>query len=148
MVAGGAIHRGNFNDEFGIDVDCYVLDDPKKTAVISQRGMGLVLGLAPSGGAFTRFVSSKGMSGAVGAQLAAKIAKPIKFQWSVGGGQKGLRTVVSGYDVTLLIDVCRAVIQAEEAGEEGHGRALDQTSKGSIYRKFLCTIYNLRPRWV
>jgi len=112
-----ATHKGNFKDEFGIDVDCYVLDDPKKTAVISQRGMGLILGLAPSGGAFTRFAFSKGMAGAVGAHLAAKMKKPLKFQWSVGGGQKGLRTAVSGYDVTLLIDVCRAVIKAEEADE-------------------------------
>ena len=30
-----ATHRGNFKDEFGIDVECYVLDDEHKTAVIS-----------------------------------------------------------------------------------------------------------------
>ncbi len=35
-----AIHRGNFRDHFGIDIDCYVLNDPTKTPVISQRGMG------------------------------------------------------------------------------------------------------------
>ncbi|MDD4882190.1 MAG: hypothetical protein PHX10_11490 [Gallionellaceae bacterium] len=34
-----ATHRGNFKEEFGIDVDCYVLNDANKTAVISQRGM-------------------------------------------------------------------------------------------------------------
>src|SRR3954468_226167 len=28
-----ATHRGNFREDFGIDVDCYVLDDDQKTAV-------------------------------------------------------------------------------------------------------------------
>ena len=31
-----ATHRGNFKEDFGIDVDCFVLDDEQKTAVISQ----------------------------------------------------------------------------------------------------------------
>jgi hypothetical protein len=38
---GKATHRENFKEQFGIDVDCYVLDDPSKTAVISQRGMAV-----------------------------------------------------------------------------------------------------------
>ena len=40
-----ATHKGNFKDDFGIDVDCYVLNDEQKTAVISQRGMGEAIGL-------------------------------------------------------------------------------------------------------
>src|ERR1700730_8749035 len=38
-----ATHKGNFKDEFGIDVECYVLNDAQKTAVISQIGMGRAL---------------------------------------------------------------------------------------------------------
>src|SRR5579863_5888491 len=45
-----ATHKGSFKAEFGIDVDCYVLDDDAKTAVINQRGMGAALGLGESGG--------------------------------------------------------------------------------------------------
>ena len=64
-----ATHKGNFKDELGIDVDCYVLDDAQKTAVISQSGMARVLGLAPRGNAFPRFLSSQGMADVVGAEL-------------------------------------------------------------------------------
>src|SRR5688500_15749330 len=42
-----ATHRGNFKEEFGIDVECYVLDDEQKTAVISKRGMSAAIGLSP-----------------------------------------------------------------------------------------------------
>src|SRR5664279_3291299 len=52
-----ATHRGSFKDDFGIDVDCYVLDDEQKTAVISQRGMGAAIGLGDSSGAaLPRFI--------------------------------------------------------------------------------------------
>ncbi|WP_448124160.1 hypothetical protein [Pseudomonas veronii] len=36
-----ATHKGSFEADFGLDVECYVLGDEKKTAVISQRGMAL-----------------------------------------------------------------------------------------------------------
>jgi hypothetical protein len=35
-----AIRKVSFKKRFGIDVDCYVLDEEQQTAVISQRGMG------------------------------------------------------------------------------------------------------------
>lgn len=108
-----ATHKGNFQEDFGIDVECYVLDDEKKTAVISQIGMGVALGLSPRGNAFPRFLESRGMKEHLGAQLTEKISNPIKFQW-VGTGAQGPVTV-HGYDVTLLIDVCKAIIKAEEA---------------------------------
>ena len=44
-----ATHKGTFKEDFGIDVDCYVLDDDQKTAVISQVGMGKALGLSHRG---------------------------------------------------------------------------------------------------
>ncbi len=107
-----ATHRGNFKDEFGIDVDCYVLDDLNKTAVISQRGMGVALGMHARGDAFPRFMSSSIMADAAGPELRAKLTQPVKFQWGTGGPE-GPPSVVHGYDVTLLIDVCRAILAAE-----------------------------------
>jgi P63C domain len=103
-----ATHKGSFKEEFGADVECYVLNDPQKTAVISQSGMGRALGLSPRGNAFPRFLSSKGMAGTLGAELAQKIEQPLKFQWGTGGAQP-----VNGFDVTLLIDVCKAIVAAE-----------------------------------
>lgn len=111
-----ATHKGNFKEEFGIDVDCYVLNDEAKTAVISQRGMGAAIGLSLRGNAFPRFVAGKSMAKYLGAELQQKAAKPFKFQWGFGGaGQPP--SEVNGYDVTLLIDVCKAVLSADSAGD-------------------------------
>lgn len=106
-----AIGKGNFKEHFGIDVDCYVLDDANKTAVISQSGMGKALGLSVRGNAFPRFLSSKAMANALGAQLRENLTQPLKFQWSSPGAQ--LPAVVHGFDATLLIDLCRAIVLVE-----------------------------------
>ncbi len=105
-----ATHKGNFKAEFGIDVDCYVLDDEQKTAVISQRGMGEALGLGSSS-RFPRFVGGKAISAYVGPELRRKLEKPVIFQAKVGGPET--LTQVHGYDVTILIDLCKIVVQAE-----------------------------------
>jgi hypothetical protein len=107
-----ATHKGNFKDEFGIDVDCYVLDDDTKTAVISQSGMGKALGLSDRGNAFPRFLSSNAMSNALSAELQEKIQKPLKFQWDSGSAGTPPVTV-HGYDVTILIDICNAILRVE-----------------------------------
>lgn len=110
-----ATHRGNFKDELGIDVDCYVLDDDQKTAVISQNGMARVLGLSPRGNAFPRFLASQVMAESVSAELRTKVENPLKFQWSYGGA--GVPPVtVHGYDSAVLIDVCNAVNDAHAKG--------------------------------
>jgi hypothetical protein len=106
-----ATHKGNFEEEFGINAECYVLNDAQKSAVISQSGMAKAIGLYPTGNAFPRFMASKGMVDTAGADIADKIAKPIKFQWGSGGaGQPP--TTINGYDVTILIDVCKAIAKA------------------------------------
>lgn len=108
-----ATHRGNFEKDFGIDVDCYVLNDEAKTAVISQRGMGTALGLTTSGQSFIRFAAGKTISPYLGTELHEKIANPLKFQWAPGGAGKQFPGDLNGYDVTLLIDVCKAIVRAE-----------------------------------
>jgi len=111
-----AIKRGNFKEDFNIDIDCYVLDNDSKTAVISQSGMGAALGLAGGGGtAFTRFTSGATISQYIGPELALKIKKPIVFQRS-SPGLGGPNVTVYGYDVTILIDVCQAILNADEEG--------------------------------
>ena len=108
-----ATHQGNFQEKLGIDVDCYVLDDDAKTAVISQTGMARALGLSSRGSTLPRFLSNKVMSEAVGAELRQKIENPLKFQWGFGGA--GMPPVtVHGFDSALLIDLCNAIIASEE----------------------------------
>lgn len=107
-----AIHRGNFQDQLGIDVECYVLEDAERSAVISQTGMARALGLSSRGNALPRFLSNKVMSDAVGAELKKKIENPLKFQWGSGGAGTPPATI-HGYDSSLLIDICDAIIASE-----------------------------------
>jgi hypothetical protein len=73
-------HMGNFQKDFGIDVECYVLNDDTKTAVISQRGMGVAIGLKnDSGLAFPRFLSGRAISAALGPELIENLSKPLIF---------------------------------------------------------------------
>lgn len=107
-----ATHRGNFQEQLGIDVECYVLDDEEKTAVISQTGMGRALGLSSRGNALPRFLSNKVMRETVSAELREKIENPLKFQWvTVGAGAPPAS--IHGFDSSLLIDVCNAIIASE-----------------------------------
>lgn len=114
-----ATHRGNFKEEFGIDVDCYVLGDEQKTAVISQRGMGAALGMGAGGSRLPRFVDRPSFAPHVGPELGDKLSKPLVFQWFPAGLNSPMPSEVYGYDVTILIDLCKAIIQANEAGKFG-----------------------------
>lgn len=111
-----ATHRGNFKEEFGIDVECYVLNDDTKTAVISKRGMSVALGIGrDSGSALLRFLKGEKVSPFVGHELAQKMENPLIFQApSLGASQPP--TKVHGYDVTILIDICKTIIHAEQEG--------------------------------
>lgn len=118
-----ATHKGNFLEEFGFDVDCYVLDDENKTAVIHQRGMGAALGFSPQGGGrLPRFISGKIISPYFGLQLRQKLENPIVFQGldTVSGSPSGRK--LHGFDVTLLIDVCKAIVAAEADGKLTHNQ--------------------------
>lgn len=112
-----ATHRGSFKKDFGFDVECYVLDDQKKTAVISQRGMGAALGFSPQGGGrLPRFISGKNISPYLGLEVRQKLENPIVFQGvdTVSGEPSSHK--LHGFDVTLLIDVCKAIVTAEADG--------------------------------
>jgi len=114
-----ATHKGNFQEYFGIDVDCYVLGDANKTAVLSERGMGRALGLSDTGGNKLKdFLSTKYMAPLVGPELSLKLSQPLKFQWGIGG-QELPPTTIHGLDATTLIDVCAFILEAERNGAKG-----------------------------
>lgn len=112
-----ATHKGNFKDEFGIDVECYVLNDEHKTAVISQRGMGTALGMGVGGSRLPTLVNSKRLSPYVGQELREKLEKPLVFQAFSGGPNSPPPSRVHGFDVTILVDICKAVLAAEADGQ-------------------------------
>jgi hypothetical protein len=108
-----AIHRGNFKEKLGIDVECYVLRDAERTAVIGQTGMARALGLSSRGNALPRFLNNKVMKETLGAEIQEKIENPLKFQWSAPGAGTP-PVVVHGFDSSLLIDICNAIIASEK----------------------------------
>lgn len=115
-----AIHKGNFIEDFGIDVECYVLNDAAKTAVISQRGMGVALGFkgGVSGGRLPPFVKGKSIAPYIGREVLEKMENPVIFQ-GPAAGRDGAPVIpkIFGYDVTLLIDLCKSIVAAEADGK-------------------------------
>ncbi len=110
------LRKGNFKEEFGIDIDCYVLDDKDRNAVISQRGMSLALGLSKGGGRIQRLIDAKVMSPFIGPELREKLENPLIFQSSVAAKNILITANTHGYDVTNLIDLCNAIIRADKEG--------------------------------
>ncbi len=110
-----ATHKGNFKDEFGFDVECYVLNDEQKTAVISHRGMMASLSLKTTSASLSRFLGGARIAPYVGFELRVKVEKPLHFQWApVISNQPPI--TVHGYDATILIDICKAILRASDEG--------------------------------
>ena len=121
--------------------------DEDKTAVISQRGMGLALGLGEGGTRLPRFVNGKTISAYVGPELRVKLEKPIIFQWATAG-QNIPPLVLNGYVVTILINhwhvvavasihSCRTNLQRDTHRLPGHvqSRLLAQLLPGRFVTK-------------
>lgn len=75
---------------------------------------------APVAGAavrLERFLGGKNIAPFIGLELRRKLAEPVIFQSppAVSGGMGWLK--VYGFDVTLLIDICKAIIAAEADGK-------------------------------
>lgn len=111
-----ASHKGSFKEDFGIDVECYVLADTTKTAVISQRGMGVALALGQGGSRLPVFLKGEKIAPFVGPELREKIENPLIFQSPSLGTSQPI-TSINGYDVTILIDICKAILDAQSAGK-------------------------------
>lgn len=93
-----------------------MLDDEQKTAVISQRGLGEALGLTGSGAQLTRFLKGEKVAPYVGVELAKKLSQPLVFQWT-NVVPKMPTMAIHGSDVTILIDICKAIIKADDEGK-------------------------------
>lgn len=109
-------NKGNFLKHFGVDMECYIADDERKTALISQTGMARILGLTARGSSFPKFVSSKALADSVSAELRRKLEKPLLIQWGSGGAEQPPSTI-HGYDATVLTEVCTAIAHANAQGK-------------------------------
>lgn len=110
-----ATHIGNFQKDFNLDIECYVLNDENRTAVIHKRGMAEAIGLSVRGERLLRFISGKNISEFISQELKEKIHNPIIFQM-LNKDQETTSRTLHGYDVTILIDLCNSVIRAKAHG--------------------------------
>lgn len=108
-----ATHKGNFLDEFGIDAECYVLDDSTKTVVVTKKGLAQLLGIGDVGKTIDELLKTQYMSEFSDRELRAKIDNPLVFQYS--GQSKNINNA-HGFDITVIVDIGKALIDAKNAG--------------------------------
>ena len=100
-----ATHQGQMTVG-SLNLDCYVLEDGRR--LFHKRGMARALGMKSGGGnVFLRALQRKGLGSEVGENLLTKIENPIVFKPLT-------QDLAHGYDAEVLVEVCRAVIRAEE----------------------------------
>ena len=98
-----------------LEIPCYVLEDG--TRVFSGRGLQRAIGYESKSGQWMRsFCNMDGISAYMNAgddSIINRLSSPIKFQRIDAGGSQ---SSANGYEVTLLIDICSTVIDANRAG--------------------------------
>lgn len=103
-----ATHRGILPIG-GLQLECYVLKDGRR--VFAKRGMARALGLKSEGGnAFLKTLSGKKLGSEISDELREQLENPIVF--SIAGAEPG-----HGFEADILVDVCKAVVRADEAGK-------------------------------
>lgn len=99
-----------------LEIPCYVLDDG--TRVFSGRGVQKAIGYDSKSGQWMKsFCNIKGLSPyfyAGDQSIAERLSNPIKFKRVDAGGSQ---SDTNGYEVTLLVDICSIIIDANRAGD-------------------------------
>lgn len=95
-----------------LEIPCYVLEGG--TRVFSGRGIQKALGANPnsSGTWLNKFVNRSDISDYLSPEIIDKFNSPIKFKRPTATGSQ---SETYGYEVTLLIDVCDAIIQSSKS---------------------------------
>src|ERR1700743_1025010 len=92
-----------------LDVPCYVLEDG--TRVLSRSGIQKAIGYTGrSGEMLTRLVTEKN---GFPEKIVAGVLNPIPFIRPDAGGSQ---PATNGYEATLFIDICNAIIDLDRAG--------------------------------
>lgn len=98
-----------------IEIPCYVLDDGQR--VLSLGGMVRALGMSiggtgrKQGDRLYQFATQKSLNPFISNDLLNRMDNPIRFQAPTGGKP------ATGYEATILPDLCEAVLAAREAGD-------------------------------
>lgn len=95
-----------------LELPCYVLENGMR--VFSGRGMQSAIGANPnsSGTFLSKFINSRPISMNLNPGILNALNNPVVFQRPTSSGSQ---TKTYGYEVTLLIDLCNAIIDAFES---------------------------------
>ena len=138
--------KGSFKEDFGIDIDCYVLDDDQKTAVISKRGMGQAIGFSKRGDRLSIFVNSKNMENYVGREIRDKIETEInkiaeeimpnlemqireKFKFDKGNKDKDFKTLLNVFNALDAKTINEGLKLAKNIGKDMNGLVDEPSQK-------------------
>lgn len=98
-----------------LEIPCYVLEDG--TRVFSGRGIQKAIGYDNKSGQWmSSFCKMEGISSYLCAgdnSISERLSNPVKFKRNDAGGSQ---STTNGYEVTLLVDICSAIIDANRAG--------------------------------
>jgi hypothetical protein len=93
-----------------VEIPCFVLEDG--TRVISGRGMTTAIGMKGRGPGVVRIVNHQSLKPYLGEELEKALTKPLKF---IGVGSR-TSNPTSGYEATILQQLCDAILTANDAG--------------------------------
>ena len=93
-----------------VELPCYVLNNGMR--VFSGRGIQKALGADNNSGTWlSKFVNSKSITWNMKPGVLQQFNEPIQFKRNGAGGSQSM---TYGYEATLLIDLCSAIIDAYE----------------------------------
>ena len=96
-----------------IEIPCYVLSNGQR--VFSGRGIQKAIGVnssSTSGTWLSKFVNSEAIVWNINPGILEKFNNPVQFKRNNAGGSQSM---TYGYEATLLIDLCSAIIDAFES---------------------------------
>ena len=112
---GSADHPLRIGD---VEIPCYVLEDGRRVLSLGGmvRSLGMSIGSAGRGDGdrLISFATGKAISPFISEDLLNRMRTPIRFQASTGG------MPATGYEATILPDLCDAVLAARQAGALVH----------------------------
>lgn len=97
-----------------LEIPCYVLEDG--TRVFSGRGIQKILGKMTtntSGTWLSKYINNSEITSYLKSGVIDKINNPIRFKRPDAGGSQ---SATYGYEVTLLIDICDAILEVNKSG--------------------------------
>lgn len=108
---GSADHPLRIGD---IEIPCYVLEDGRRVLSLGGmvKAMGMSIGSAGGGEGdrLASFATGKAISPFISDDLASRMSASVRFQAPTGG------SLATGYEATILADLCDAVLAARKAG--------------------------------